>query len=375
MSGIYIHVPFCKTRCIYCDFFSTTSSEYGAYVDALLREIELNKDYLEGDVIDTIYFGGGTPSQLSFDYLNKIVSSLYQCFKINSEAEITFEANPDDLTADYVAQLTQLPVNRLSIGIQTFEDEELRFLKRRHSAQQAMDIVRSCQAAGFSNISIDLMYGLPDQTLETFEKNIETALSLDVPHISAYHLIYEKGTKMSQMLAKKMIRPVEEDTSVEMFALLIRKLKESGFEHYEISNFARGGLYSRHNSSYWTGEKYLGLGPSAHSFNGKSRRWNVSSLPKYCQAIQLGRIDAEQEEETFSIRYNDFVMTGLRTIWGIDLERLESEFGIKMLDYCLKNARKHLQSGLLLNANGKLTFSEKGIFVSDGVMSDLMCVE
>lgn len=374
MSGIYIHIPFCKTRCIYCDFFSTTSLQSDAYVAALLQEIALRRDYLGGESVDTIYFGGGTPSQLKAGSLFKIFETINKTFQVAEDAEITLEANPDDLTSEYIAQLCQLPINRLSIGIQTFDEKELLFLKRRHSALQALAAVKRCQDAGFSNISIDLMYGLPNQTLETWNKNIEQALSLDVSHISAYHLIYEEGTPLYRMLDEKKILPVGEETSVAMFSLLIQKLKQVGFEHYEISNFARDGLYSRHNTSYWTGKKYLGLGASAHSFDGKSRQWNVDSLDAYGEALRNGKLNAEVEEQTAQIRYNDFVMTGLRTMWGVDLHGLETKFGKEKFDYCLKNADRHLKTGLLILENHVLKLSSEGIFVSDGIMSDLMWV-
>jgi oxygen-independent coproporphyrinogen III oxidase len=375
MAGIYIHVPFCKTRCVYCDFYSNTGSIHEPYLHALLAEMALRKNYLDGESIDSIYLGGGTPSQLSIESLQLIFDNLFRIFAVNSDAEITIEANPDDLDEKYVEGLRQLPFNRLSMGVQTFDDEALRFLKRRHTGSQALDVVKRCQDAGFTNMSIDLMYGLPNQGLSDFDENIEKALALDIQHISAYHLIYEKGTKLFRMLSQNEVRPVDEELSVEMFSLLIRRLKEAGFEHYEISNFARNGLYSRHNTSYWQGAPYLGLGPSAHSFNGKNRQWNIASLNKYADALKGDKLNAEVEEQTPAIRYNDFVMTGLRTMWGIDLLRLETEFGEKMLNYCLKNARRHLRTGLLEQRKEQLVLSSQGIFVSDGVMSDLMWVD
>lgn len=375
MAGIYIHVPFCKTRCIYCDFYSNTGLVHEPYLNALLTEMTLRKGYLAGESIDSIYFGGGTPSQLGIESLQQIFDKLFRTFAVNADAEITIEANPDDLDQQYVEGLMRLPFNRLSMGVQTFDDEALRFLKRRHTGSQAFDVVKRCQDAGFSNMSIDLMYGLPNQGLDDFDKNIDKALELNIQHISAYHLIYEKGTKLFRMLSQNEVRPVDEELSVQMFSLLIRRLKEAGFEHYEISNFARNGLYSRHNTSYWKGVSYLGLGPSAHSFNGENRQWNIASLNKYVEALKEEKLNAEVELQTSVIRYNDFVMTGLRTVWGIDLHRLETEFGEKMLDYCLKNARRHLKRGLLEQRDHQLVLSPEGIFVSDGIMSDLMWVD
>lgn len=375
MAGIYIHVPFCKTRCIYCDFYSNTALVHEPYLNALLAEMTLRKGYLAGESIDSIYFGGGTPSQLGIESLQHIFDKLFRTFAVNADAEITIEANPDDLDQQYVEGLMRLPFNRLSMGVQTFDDEALRFLKRRHTGSQAFDVVKRCQDAGFSNMSIDLMYGLPNQGLDDFDKNIDKALELNIQHISAYHLIYEKGTKLFRMLSQNEVRPVDEELSVQMFSLLIRRLKEAGFEHYEISNFARNGLYSRHNTSYWKGVSYLGLGPSAHSFNGENRQWNIASLNKYVEALKEEKLNAEVELQTSVIRYNDFVMTGLRTMWGIDLLRLEANFGKKMLDYCLKNARRHLRRGLLEQRDQQLVLSSEGIFVSDGIMSDLMWVD
>lgn len=375
MAGIYIHVPFCKTRCIYCDFYSNTGLIHTSFLDALSQEIALRKDYFEGEPIDTIYFGGGTPSQLSVDSIRRILDRLMETFPLSSNPEITLEANPDDLDEAYVDGLSRLAFNRLSMGVQTFDDAGLKFLRRRHSARQAVEAVKRCQDAGFANISIDLMYGLPNQTLDGFASNIEVALGLDVQHISAYHLIYEQGTKLFRMKQDGEVMPVDEDLSVEMFSLLIKKLAEGGFEHYEISNFAKNGQYSRHNTSYWTGEKYLGLGPSAHSFNGQERQWNIASLNKYVLGMKNGNPNVEIETETPTTRYNEFVLTGLRTMWGVDLERLELEFGEQKRTYFLKNAEKHLKSGMLVPDGQQMKLSKKGIFVSDGIMSDLMWVE
>ncbi len=375
MAGIYVHIPFCKTRCIYCDFYSNTSLVHESYLKALEKEINLQKNYLIGETVDTIYFGGGTPSQLSIEELNFILTNLSQTFSINKGAEITLEANPDDLNSEYVEQLKNLGVNRLSLGIQTFDDDSLRFLKRRHSGLQAYEVVKMCQNIGFSNISVDLMYGLPNQSVADFESNIRTALELNVQHISAYHLTYEKGTKLFRMLENKEIRTVEEETSLQMFSSLIHLLKEGGFEHYEISNFAKNGFYSRHNTAYWKGINYLGLGPSAHSYNGVSRQWNISSLNKYSKALNEGRLDVEIEPQTPQNSYNDYVMTGLRTMWGIDLEYINTSFGPKMKDYCLKNAQPHIESDMLTLQDNQLKLSSQGIFLSDGIMSDLMWVE
>lgn len=376
MAGIYIHIPFCKTRCVYCDFYSTTQSEQkDRYINALCRELELRKEYLNGEKIETIYFGGGTPSQLAPTDFQKVFDTIYKVYGTDSCKEITLEANPDDLRPAYLQALSQLPFNRISIGIQTFNDNTLKLLNRRHSAQQAIQAVADCRKAGFKNISIDLMYGLPGETKQTWKEDLQKAISLDVEHISAYHLIYEEGTRLYDMLQKHKVEEVDEDSSVDFFAMMIEELTKAGYVHYEISNFCRPGRLSQHNSSYWTGKKYLGCGPSAHSYNGIERQWNISSLKDYMQSIGQGIIPAEIEELDLYTRYNDFIITSLRTMWGLPLQRLKEQFGEKLYSYCLKNAQIYIDCGKLIMKDNNLTLSKDGIFVSDGIMSDLLWVE
>ena len=376
MAGIYLHIPFCKTRCIYCDFYSTTRSEMAdRYVSALCRELELRKSYLDNEPVETIYFGGGTPSQLSKENFEKIFETIEREYNLGNCEEITLEANPDDLTPEYIKMLSSLPFNRISIGIQTFNEQTLRLLKRRHTAEQAISAVKECRMAGFQNISIDLMYGLPGETPESWEADLEQAVNLNVEHISAYHLIYEEGTPLYEMLQKHKVEEVDEESSVDFFALMIDRLTKAGFQHYEISNFCKPDMYSQHNSSYWTGKKYLGCGPSAHSFNGSTRQWNVSSLDKYIAGIEKGIPDFEIEELNVTTRYNDFVITSLRTMWGLSLNRLEEEFGTEFKQYCLENAQTYLDSGKLEISDNTLFLSKEGIFISDGIMSDLLWVE
>ncbi|SHF86063.1 coproporphyrinogen III oxidase, anaerobic [Bacteroides luti] len=376
MAGIYLHIPFCKTRCIYCDFYSTTRSEMAdRYVSALCRELELRKSYLDNEPVETIYFGGGTPSQLSKENFEKIFETIEREYNLGNCEEITLEANPDDLTPEYIKMLSSLPFNRISIGIQTFNEQTLRLLKRRHTAEQAISAVKECRMAGFQNISIDLMYGLPGETPESWEADLEQAVNLNVEHISAYHLIYEEGTPLYEMLQKHKVEEVDEESSVDFFALMIDRLTKAGFQHYEISNFCKPDMYSQHNSSYWTGKKYLGCGPSAHSFNGSTRQWNVSSLDKYIAGIEKGIPDFEIEELNVTTRYNDFVITSLRTMWGLSLNRLEEEFGTEFKQYCLENAQTYLDSGKLEIRDNTLFLSKEGIFISDGIMSDLLWVE
>ena len=376
MAGIYLHIPFCKKRCIYCDFFSSTRNEKKAtYIEALCQELELRRDYLDEERIETIYFGGGTPSQLAKEDFERIFSSLYKIYPISPEAEITLEANPDDLSPEYIHMLRTLPFNRLSMGIQTFNENTLKLLQRRHTAQQAIEAFTRCREAGFHNISIDLMYGLPGETMAGWEKDLQQALEMKPEHISAYHLIYEEGTPLWKLRQQHQVEEVEEDLSVSLFTTLIHRLKEHGYQHYEISNFSLPGFHSRHNSSYWTGKKYLGCGASAHSYNGHSRQWNVASIEKYIQGIEQKKPEYEIEELDLYTRYNDFVITTIRTSWGMPLSKLKSDFGDSLYQYCLRMAQSHLKQGKLEITNHVLRLTESGIFVSDGIMSDMLWVE
>lgn len=374
MAGIYLHIPFCKTRCVYCDFYKgTDESKIDAFVQALCAEARLRKHELK-EPVNTIYFGGGTPSRLSLQHFNDIFATLFADYVISEDVEITIEANPDDLLPDYIGQLAELPFNRISIGIQSFNNEELKFLSRRHNAQQAIDAVKGCQDAGFQNISIDLMYGLPKQTMEIWEESLRQACTLDIQHISAYHLIYEEKTRLYSLLKKGSVQPVSDELSTQLFSKLIDTLAENDFEHYEISNFAKNKLYSKHNTSYWQNKKYVGLGPSAHSFDGENRRWNIASTNKYMEAMQSGKLLQPAEHLTVSQKYNEFILTGLRTKWGVNLSLLQNTFGNKFHDYCLQNAQKYLKTNLLALKNNTLTLTRDGIFISDGVMSELMWI-
>ena len=376
MAGIYIHIPFCKRRCIYCDFFSTTQSEKKAeYVHALVRELEMRKDYVGDEEIETIYLGGGTPSQLSQEELEEIFAYIYKVYKVAPDAEITLEANPDDLTPEYVSMLRTLPVNRISMGIQTFQEETLKLLHRRHTARQAIEAFRRCREAGFQNISIDLMYGLPGETLETWEQDLQQAVDLRPEHISAYHLIYEEGTTLWNLREQNKVEEAEEELSLTLFKTLIERLTKAGYQHYEISNFCLPGLHSRHNSSYWTGKKYLGCGPSAHSFDGISRQWNVSSLEKYLEGIRSNQLDFELEDLDLYTRYNDFVITSIRTCWGMPLAQLRTTYGETLYNYCLRMAKPHIEQGVLEIKEDTLKLTPQGIFISDGIMSDLLWIE
>lgn len=373
MAGLYIHIPFCKRKCLYCDFYSCTDlSVKDAYVDALVDEMSLRRKYITK--VDTVYFGGGTPSLMSAKDFVRIFSSINKLFDLSNCAEITVEINPDDITPEYADALAELPFNRVSIGIQTFDDDELHFLNRRHDALQAVEAVKRCQDAGFTNISIDLIYGLPGQTLSSWDKNLECALALGVPHISAYHLIYEENTPITQLKDTGKIIPVDEDTSLLLFSRLIERLSVSGYEHYEISNFSLPGYRSRHNSSYWDGTAYLGLGPFAHSYNGcDEREWNIASLPAYLEGIRNRSPRITSERLDLPTRYNEYIITRLRTKEGFLSSELERRFGKELFAYCLRQAERYIASGMLLREeNDRIRLSEKGIFVSDSIMCDLM---
>ena len=371
----YIHIPFCAKRCLYCDFFSNTDMKFKEpYIDAAIREMELRQEYIGGEPLDTIYFGGGTPSQLQQADFERIFEAADRLFGTSSCTEITLEANPDDMTPEYVASLRNLPFNRISMGVQSFKEKDLRFLNRRHDREQALRAVGLCKENGIQNISIDLIYGLPGQTLEEWQENLDDAIRLEIPHISAYHLIYEEGTALYKLMEAGKVTPIEEDLSVTLFSTLINRLTEAGYLHYEISNFGRPGYFSRHNSSYWTGTKYIGIGPSAHSYDGESRQWNISSLPRYLQGIKAGIPDIEIEELDINTKYNDFIITGLRTMWGIRTADIRERFGEEKQTYLEQQAATYLRQGLLIRENDTLTLSKKGIFISDGIMSDLLWV-
>ena len=376
MFSLYIHVPFCATRCVYCDFFSNTDTRYKEpYLRAIEKEMELRGEYIDDDTLETIYLGGGTPSRLSGNDLERIFNAISRRFSITEGAEITLEANPDDIRPDYLSALRDLPINRISMGIQSFRPEDLRLLNRRHDREQAIRAVELCQAHGFTNLSIDLIYGLPGQTPEAWEENLRQAIRLGTPHLSAYHLTYEEGTALYKRLQAGQVEPVDEEESVTLFHILTERMAEAGFQHYEISNFARPGFHARHNSAYWIGKPYLGLGPSAHSYNRTSREWNVASLPLYLRGIESGQPATERETLDLSTRYNDFIITGLRTMWGISLDKLRTEFGEALLAYCQKQALPYIQRGLLRQENDRLALSQAGILLSDGIMSELMYIK
>lgn len=368
MQGLYIHIPFCKSRCIYCGFFSTTMQDLRQqYVDALCQEMKMRCQGAEN--ISTIYLGGGTPSQLTTDQLRQILHRAYIYNKVEKDAEVTIEVNPDDVTERFANDLTQLPVNRISMGVQTFDDKRLRFLHRRHTAEQVTTAVDRLRAAGIKNISIDLMYGFPGETIADCEADIAKALSLQVEHISTYCLMIEEDTQLQQMLQQGNITETEEELERQMYETIINRLEDGGYEQYELSNFARPGFHSRHNSSYWDGTPYIGIGAAAHSYDIESRSWNIADIRQYIQGMANNQRIYEEERLDSDTRYNDAITVALRTSRGLDLQALSP----KHRTYCLENAQRYLDDGLLERTqDNRLRLTRRGLFVSDMIMSNLI---
>jgi oxygen-independent coproporphyrinogen-3 oxidase len=379
MSGIYIHIPFCKQACHYCDFhFSTSLKKKNEMVLALAKEIEMRKSEFQDDAVETIYFGGGTPSILNISDLKLLIDTVYSNFSVIENPEITLEANPDDLTPilsfrgtrNLFKEFKAIGVNRLSIGIQSFFEDDLKLMNRAHNSEEA----KSCLEIAtqyFDNISIDLIYGMPNMSNEKWLHNIETALSFNIPHISSYALTVEPKTALHTFIQKGIIPQLDDEVAQEHFHLLVDKLEENGFIHYELSNFGKENYFSKNNSSYWLGKKYIGIGPSAHSYDGEKRGWNVSNNALYLKSIQENKLPLETETLTKTDCYNEYVMTGLRTIWGISLDRIETEFGKTYLDYLNQQAEKYIEDHLLFVDDNVLRTTKSGKFLSDGIASDL----
>ncbi len=374
MAGIYVHIPFCKQACHYCDFhFSTNMKKKAGVVDALCEELLLRKNEIAGEV-ETIYFGGGTPSLLSAEELQQIFQVIQQNFQVTEDAEITLEANPDDLSEEKIKMLAASPVNRLSIGVQSFFKEDLELMNRAHNEEEALESIKTATAY-FDNISIDLIYGIPGMGNDRWQKNLEIALELGVPHISSYALTVEPRTALKSLIEKGKIAPVLEEVSREQYEILTETLKAAGFDNYEFSNFGKPDYFSRNNTAYWLGKPYLGIGPSAHSFDGLRRKWNVSNNSLYLKAIQKGEIPAEVEELTTKDRYNEYVMTRLRTKWGISPDEVEKTFGAAYRTYLLKESEKFLKNGMLILEDEHLRVSARGKFLTDGIAAELFLVD
>ncbi len=381
MSGIYIHIPFCKQACHYCDFhFSTSLKKKEEMVLALAKEIGLRKNEFKDEVIETIYFGGGTPSILTIDDLRFLIDEVFRNYNVIENPEITVEANPDDLISnvlsfraqsrDFYEEYRSLGINRLSIGIQSFFEDDLKLMNRAHNSDEAKKCLEMASKY-FDNISIDLIYGVPNMSKEKWLQNIDTALSFNVPHISSYALTVEPKTALHTFIQKGIIPQPDDEVAQDHFHLLVDKLEENGFIHYELSNFGKEHYFSKNNSSYWLGKKYIGIGPSAHSYDGISRSWNVSNNSLYLKSIAENQLPSETETLTKTDHYNEYVMTGLRTIWGISLDRIEKEFGKTYFDYLNQQAAKYIEDHLLFVDDNILRTTKSGKFLSDGIASDL----
>ncbi|PRX57554.1 radical SAM family heme chaperone HemW [Flagellimonas meridianipacifica] len=374
MSGIYIHIPYCKQACHYCDFhFSTQTRTKSAMLNALVKEVELRKNELGNEMVETIYFGGGTPSLLSADEQNTLIYCIYDHFKVVDNPEITLEANPDDLSKSVLKELSESPINRLSIGIQSFFEEDLKLMNRAHNARQAIDCLVEARKY-FNNISIDLIYGIPGMDHKRWRENIQKALDLELPHISSYALTVEPKTALKKFIEKGLVPNVDDEQAEEQFHILLETLEGEDYVNYEISNFGKPNFFSKNNSSYWKGKSYLGIGPSAHSFDGSTRSWNVRNNIKYIKAIEENKLPIEREELSVTDQYNEYVMTGLRTIWGVSLEKVERDFGKQHLAYLQMQSDKHIKEHLLYLDGDRLLVTKKGKFLADGIASDLFMV-
>ncbi|WP_298780086.1 radical SAM family heme chaperone HemW [uncultured Polaribacter sp.] len=371
MSGIYIHIPFCKQACFYCDFhFSTSLKKKDQMIPALISEIEIRKDELQNDIIETIYFGGGTPSVLSTNEIQLLINAVYENHIVVENPEITLEANPDDLSEEKIIALSKSPINRLSIGVQSFFEKDLKLMNRAHNSDEAKNCL-TLAISHFDNISVDLIYGIPDCTNEEWKENIQNVLDFGVSHISSYALTVEEKTPLESLIKKGIIKNVDDEKAQEQFNILIEVLEKNDFVHYETSNFGKEGFFSRNNSSYWLGKSYLGIGPSAHSFDGNQRSWNVRNNTKYIKKIQENKLPIERETLSIKDRYNEYIMTGLRTIWGVSLEKINNDFGTKFVDYIENQSKKYIEQDLLYLENQILKTTQKGKFLSDGIASDL----
>ncbi|APG60499.1 radical SAM family heme chaperone HemW [Christiangramia salexigens] len=375
MSGIYIHIPFCKQACDYCDFhFSTSTKKKSQMVDMLCRELEIRKEELGKTLIQTIYFGGGTPSLLDQPELQKIFETIHENFQISETAEITLEANPDDLAEEVLQMLSASPVNRLSIGVQSFFEKDLQLMNRAHNATEALDSLQRARKY-FDNISIDLIYGIPGQTDNEWRENLKIALELDIPHISSYALTVEPKTALEKFIENGKLKPVEDEQYRKQFDILVETLTTHGFEHYEFSNYGKSGYHSQNNMAYWLGKAYLGIGPSAHSYDGESRKWNISNNALYIKAIEAGNLPQQSEKLSVTDAYNEYVMTRLRTKFGVSEADLEKKFGIKYRIHFHKEALKFIEDGLLEERDEIFHITNKGKFLSDGIAAELFYID
>ncbi len=374
MSGIYIHIPFCKQACHYCDFhFSTQLQKRGVMINALQQELQLRKNEFERIQVKTIYFGGGTPSVLKTKEVTELVKTVYKHYDVANNAEITLEANPDDLQSQKLVDLNESPINRLSIGVQSFFDDDLKLMNRAHNAEEAMQSILQAKHY-FDNISIDLIYGIPGMSLNKWQQNVEKALSLAVPHISSYALTVEPNTALAHFIANGRFAETDDQVTQQHFEYLVETLEAAGYIGYEISNFGKTGYFSQNNTAYWQGKKYLGIGPSAHSYDGQRRGWNVRNNTKYIDAITNKKLPIEIELLSTKDQYNEYVMTGLRTIWGVSMDVVMEKYGSIYLKYLKRQSEKFRNEGLLYLDNNRLLVTKKGKFLCDGIAADLFMI-
>lgn len=373
MAGIYIHIPFCKSKCAYCNFFSLASqSKMNDYLDALKNEIVSRNQYLGNEMVETIYFGGGTPSLLSADDIAEIIEILHKNFNIISKPEITLEVNPDTVDKEKLISLKEKGINRISVGIQSFNDDDLRYLDRKHNSKHALQIIDDLKSVDFDKLTLDLIYGIPTLTEEKWNKNLDIFFSTGISHLSAYALTVEPKTILGQKIEKGILQDVNEDATIRHYEILIERTKECEFEHYEISNFAKKGFRSQHNSIYWKDVKYLGLGASAHSYDGNSRQWNVSNLTKYINTDFDTDTDFfERELLTNDDKFNEYVMTSLRTSWGCDINKIASEYGISYANHFLKNVKSYVDKGIMLKNDNSYILTDNGMLLADGIASEI----
>ena len=371
MAGVYVHIPFCKQRCVYCDFYSTIDAAWqDTYVDTLIDEARHRQSEVR-QCFKTLYIGGGTPSQLKTDLMCRLVEGLREALPLGAVEEFTVEVNPDDVTGHYARLLVDFGVNRVSMGVQSFVDDELRLIRRRHDAQAARLAVQTIRDAGINNISIDLIYGIPGQTIDTWRYSVDEAIALGVQHISAYNLSYEKGTPLWRMREQGKVTEVDDDTCVAMYQLLVDRLKSAGYEHYEISNFAQPGFHSRHNSAYWDGTSYLGLGAAAHSYDGQVRRYNIADLKGYIHRVNDQGVAYQEEALTPGEQYDETVMLALRTARGLDTAVIHDRFGQDTYDYLMRQARQHIDAGRLTALGGQLRLTPEAVMLADAIIRDL----
>ena len=373
MAGVYLHIPFCKSFCSYCDFYSITDNTVSEeLVQAIITEMSLRLRYLEGEEVGTIYFGGGTPSLLPVMWVDRIIKAIRASFKVSADPEITLEVNPDDVFEGYFSSLKKAGVNRISLGVQSWDDKRLGYLGRRHSAEQSTQALDLCFREGISNVSADLIYGIPGMTTADLKVDLEKTFAFPVTHLSAYHLTIEEGTRFGKMKKEGKLKETDEEISSEQFTTLGKMCREHGFIHYEISNFAREGFISRHNSSYWRQVSYLGLGPSAHSFDRRSRQWNISDVKKYIKSINNGEVPFEREELDRLTIFNEYVMTSLRTMWGIDLDHVEKFYDKELHDYLVNLSGKYITYGLMRREKNTLALTDQGKMISDNIIAELL---